>query len=155
MKKDKFMHYFNKEIDFLQCFKKFCFLGHAIYVLNVNIIDLKFLKGGKYEKPADNVIYVPRDENFSLEKTTDFLEFGKKSLSGKVEPLLLSLYLKLTPNEFNGFEEVQRLYDQEGGIKLPISTTMGTENVLKFPTPHVIQGTLIIHLNYNLAGTPT
>ncbi|KAH1237701.1 Seed linoleate 9S-lipoxygenase-2 [Glycine max] len=122
-----------------RCFKKFCFLGHAIYVLNVNIIDLKFLKGGKYEKPADNVIYVPRDENFSLEKTTDFLEFGKKSLSGKVEPLLLSLYLKLTPNEFNGFEEVQRLYDQEGGIKLPISTTMGTENVLKFPTPHVIQ----------------
>ncbi|KAG5016113.1 hypothetical protein JHK85_022249 [Glycine max] len=103
------------------------------------LLNDKNINGGKYEKPADNVIYVPRDENFSLEKTTDFLEFGKKSLSGKVEPLLLSLYLKLTPNEFNGFEEVQRLYDQEGGIKLPISTTMGTENVLKFPTPHVIQ----------------
>ncbi|KAK7381793.1 hypothetical protein VNO80_00340 [Phaseolus coccineus] len=93
--------------------------------------------GGEYEEP-DEVHYVPRDENFSNVKAKEFLELGTKTLAERVEPLLLSLHLKTTPNEFNGFEEVQRMY--EGGVNLPISITAnGTPSVLKFPPPHVIQ----------------
>ncbi|KAL9304332.1 hypothetical protein ACSQ67_021595 [Phaseolus vulgaris] len=91
----------------------------------------------EYEEPAE-VYYVPRDENFSHVKATEFLEFGTKTLGERVEPLLLSLYLKNTSNEFNGFEEVQRLY--EGGVNLPISiTAKGNPSVLEFPPPNVIQ----------------
>jgi len=95
------------------------------------------LTGGEYEEPADDN-YVPRDENFSNMKAKEFLEIRKKSF-GRVEPLLHSLYLKTTTNEFNGFEEVQRLY--EGGVNLPISIPgNSTPSVLEFPTPHVIKG---------------
>ncbi|CAJ1950885.1 unnamed protein product [Sphenostylis stenocarpa] len=92
--------------------------------------------GSEYEEQGQN--YVPRDEKFSHVKTSGFLEFGKKTLAAGVEPLLVSLYLKLTSNEFNSFEEVQKMY--EGGITLPVSVTgPGTQNVLQFPPPRVIQ----------------
>ncbi|ESW07507.1 hypothetical protein PHAVU_010G135600 [Phaseolus vulgaris] len=90
--------------------------------------------GEEYEEPA-NVSYIPRDEHFSHEKAKEFLEFGKKTFE-RVQPLLLSLYLKTTTNEFNGFEEVQKMY--EGGLNLPISITRNP-NVLEFPQPYLIQ----------------
>ncbi|KAJ1420347.1 PLAT/LH2 domain [Sesbania bispinosa] len=103
------------------------------------------------ESPGD--IYVPRDENFGHLKSSDFLTYGIKSLSQNVLPLFESVFLDsdFTPNEFDSFEEVRALY--EGGIKLPtdvisqisplpvlkeIFRTDG-ENVLQFPTPHVIK----------------
>ncbi|KOM30096.1 hypothetical protein LR48_Vigan878s001400 [Vigna angularis] len=93
--------------------------------------------GGNYEEQAE-VYYVPRDENFSDEKTAEFFILAKKALGGSVEPLLLSLYLKTTSNEFNGFEEVLKMY--EGGVNLPLSITgNGNPSVLDFPTPDVIK----------------
>ncbi|CAJ1950891.1 unnamed protein product [Sphenostylis stenocarpa] len=93
--------------------------------------------GGEYETQGEDY-YVPRDEKFSPMKTSEFLQNGTKILAERVEPLLLSLYLKTTTNEFNGFEEVQKLY--EGGVNLPLSINAnGTPNVLKFPPPHVIK----------------
>lgn len=106
------------------------------------------LTGGEYEE-ADEVYYVPRDENFSNVKTKELLELGTKTLAERVEPLLLSLHLKTTPNEFNGFEEVQRLY--EDGVNLPISITANaTPSVLKFPPPHLIQGNLVVSSHSNV-----
>jgi len=107
-------------------------------MIKVSLCLIYVLTDDEYEEPAE-VYYVPRDENFSHVKATEFLEFGTKTLGERVEPLLLSLYLKNTSNEFNGFEEVQRLY--EGGVNLPISiTAKGNPSVLEFPPPNVIQG---------------
>ncbi|XP_017407059.2 seed linoleate 9S-lipoxygenase [Vigna angularis] len=93
--------------------------------------------GEGYELP-DEVYYVPRDENFSDQKTAEFFQLSKKALGGSVQPLLLSLYLKTTSNEFNGFEEVLKMY--EGGVNLPLSITgNGNPSVLDFPTPDVIK----------------
>jgi len=103
------------------------------------------LTGEEYEEPA-KVSYIPRDEHFSHEKAKEFLEFGKKTFE-RVQPLLLSLYLKTTTNEFNGFEEVQRLY--EGGLNLPISVTRNP-NVLEFPQPYLIQGNLLVSCHSNV-----
>jgi len=110
-------------------------------------------QGGDYEVPAE-FNYVPRDENFSHVKTKEFLQLGTKTLGERVEPLLLSLYLKTTGNEFNGFEEVQKLY--EGGVNLPLSLTPnGAPSVLKFPKPSVIQGNLVTsHSNITTLITP-
>ncbi|KAL9304334.1 hypothetical protein ACSQ67_021597 [Phaseolus vulgaris] len=92
--------------------------------------------GGEYEELAEDN-YVPRDESFSNVKGKEFRELGKESL-GRIQPLLLSLYLKTTTNEFNGFEEVQKMY--EGGVNLPISITgNATPSVLQFPLPNVIK----------------
>jgi len=98
------------------------------------------LTGGEYEELAEDN-YVPRDESFSNVKGKEFRELGKESL-GRIQPLLLSLYLKTTTNEFNGFEEVQKMY--EGGVNLPISITgNATPSVLQFPLPNVIKGNLV------------
>ncbi|RDX62425.1 Seed linoleate 9S-lipoxygenase-2, partial [Mucuna pruriens] len=102
------------------------------------------------EKPGE--VYVPRDENFGHLKSSDFLAYGIKTLSQLVIPAFESVFdLNFTPNEFDSFQDVRDL--NEGGIKLPtdvISTisllpvikelfrTDG-EQVLKFPTPHIIQ----------------
>ncbi|XP_061365130.1 seed linoleate 9S-lipoxygenase-2 [Gastrolobium bilobum] len=105
-------------------------------------------KDPRCEKPGE--VYVPRDENFGHLKSSDFLSYGIKSLSQLVLPAFESA-MNFTPNEFDSFQDVRDLY--EGGIKLPtdvISTisplpvikelfrTDG-EQVLKFPTPHIIQ----------------
>jgi len=90
-------------------------------------------------------------------KSSDFLANGIKSISQFVLPAFESVFdLNLTPTEFDSFQDVRDLC--EGGIKLPtnvISTisplpvvkelfrTDG-EQVLKFPTPHVIQGAINI-----------
>ncbi|KOM30095.1 hypothetical protein LR48_Vigan878s001300 [Vigna angularis] len=102
--------------------------------------------GAEYEVP-DEVNYVPRDEDFSQEKTIEFLQLGTKTLAGRIEPLLLSLYLKTTSNEFNGFEEVEKMY--QGGVDLPLSITAngtpsvitgnGIPTVIDFPPPDVIK----------------
>ncbi|MED6113038.1 Lox2p [Stylosanthes scabra] len=97
----------------------------------------------KSETPAEET-YVPRDENFGLLKSSNFLIYKIKSLGQNLLPLLESL---ISHHEFHSFEEVRQLY--EGGIKLPtnmlskiahlpalkeILRTDG-ENVLKFPPP--------------------
>jgi len=82
---------------------------------------------------------VPRDENFSDQKIAEFLQLSKTALAGNLGPLVLSMYLKTTSNEFNGFEEVLKMY--EGGVNLPISITGNTPpSALNFPTPDVIKG---------------
>ncbi|XP_059288645.1 probable linoleate 9S-lipoxygenase 5 [Lycium ferocissimum] len=99
-------------------------------------------------------IYVPRDERFGHIKLSDFLTYALKSIVQFLIPEFQALF-DSTPNEFDSFEDVLRLY--EGGIKLPqgpflkalvdsipleilkeIIRTDG-EGKFKFPTPQVIQ----------------
>ncbi|KAI9084758.1 hypothetical protein K1719_033164 [Acacia pycnantha] len=98
-------------------------------------------------------IYVPRDERFGHLKLADFLAYALKSVVQVLKPELESLF-DSTPNEFDSFEDVIKLY--EGGIKVPegilkdirdniqaellkeILRTDGAK-LLKFPTPLVIK----------------
>ncbi|KAJ1424523.1 PLAT/LH2 domain [Sesbania bispinosa] len=107
-----------------------------------------------HSESRSNDVYLPRDEAFGHLKSSDFLTYGLKSVSQDVVPALESVFfdLNFTPNEFDSFDEVHRLYS--GGIKLPtnilskisplpvlkeIFRTDG-EQFLKFPPPKVIQG---------------
>nr|O22508.1 RecName: Full=Probable linoleate 9S-lipoxygenase 8 [Solanum tuberosum]AAB81595.1 lipoxygenase [Solanum tuberosum] len=99
-------------------------------------------------------IYVPRDERFGHLKMSDFLTYALKSIVQFILPELHALF-DGTPNEFDSFEDVLRLY--EGGIKLPqgplfkaltaaiplemIRELLRTdgEGILRFPTPLVIK----------------
>ena len=101
-------------------------------------------------------IYVPRDERFGHLKMSDFLGYGLKSVAQILYPALKSLF-DSTPNEFDSLEDVLKLY--EGGIKLPKGLQSLTDNIpfellkeilrtdgeaiLKFPTPQIIQGSLL------------
>ncbi|KAK4283368.1 hypothetical protein QN277_000323 [Acacia crassicarpa] len=98
-------------------------------------------------------IYVPRDERFGHLKLADFLAYALKSVVQVLKAELDSLF-NSTPNEFDSFEDVIKLY--EGGIKVPegilkhirdkihvelfkeILRTDG-EPLLKFPKPLVIE----------------
>ncbi|XP_010667400.2 probable linoleate 9S-lipoxygenase 5 [Beta vulgaris subsp. vulgaris] len=98
-------------------------------------------------------IYVPRDERFGHIKFSDFLAYAMKSIAQILLPELKSICDK-TPNEFDSFEDVMKLY--EGGITLPdgalkklkdripwemlkeLFRTDG-EQFLKFPMPDVIK----------------
>ncbi|KNA19536.1 hypothetical protein SOVF_060820 [Spinacia oleracea] len=98
-------------------------------------------------------IYVPRDERFGHIKMSDFLAYALKSIAQILLPELKSICDK-TPNEFDSFDHVMKLY--EGGIKLPVGAltklkdripwemikelvrTDG-EDFLKFPMPDVIK----------------
>ncbi|TKY52225.1 linoleate 9S-lipoxygenase 5 [Spatholobus suberectus] len=97
-------------------------------------------------------IYVPRDERFGHLKLADFLAYALKSIVQVLKPELESLF-DSTPNEFDSFEDVLKLY--EGGIEVPegmlkevrdnipaemlkeIFRTDG-QRFLKFPVPQVI-----------------
>ncbi|KAL5068732.1 hypothetical protein RYX36_019619 [Vicia faba] len=97
-------------------------------------------------------IYVPRDERFGHLKMSDFLAYALKSIVQVLKPELESLF-DSTPNEFDSFEDVLKLY--ESGIDVPegllkdvrdnihgemlkeIFRTDG-EKFLKFPMPQVI-----------------
>ncbi|XP_059302515.1 linoleate 9S-lipoxygenase 6 [Lycium ferocissimum] len=99
-------------------------------------------------------IYVPRDERFGHLKLADFLTYALKSIVQFILPELHALF-DGTPNEFDSFEDVLRMY--EGGIKLPqgplfksltnaiplemIKELLRTdgEGILRFPTPLVIK----------------
>lgn len=99
-------------------------------------------------------IYVPRDERFGHIKLADFLAYALKAIAQVIQPELESLFDK-TPNEFDTFEDVLKLY--EGGIKVPagvlkairdkipaemlkeILRTDG-DRLLKYPVPQVIKG---------------
>jgi linoleate 9S-lipoxygenase len=99
-------------------------------------------------------IYVPRDERFGHLKMSDFLAYALKSIVQVLKPELESLF-DSTPNEFDSFEDVLKLY--ESGIYVPegllkevrdnihgeilkeILRTDG-EKLLKFPMPQVIAG---------------
>lgn len=100
-------------------------------------------------------IYVPRDERFGHLKMSDFLTVYLKSIAQSFLPAFKALFDN-TPNEFDSFEDVLKLY--EGGVKLPegpllkaITDTIPLEilkdvfhsdgeGLFKFPTPQVIQG---------------
>ncbi|KAL2325272.1 hypothetical protein Fmac_024330 [Flemingia macrophylla] len=97
-------------------------------------------------------IYVPRDERFGHLKMADFLAYALRSIVQVLKPELESLF-NSTPNEFDSFEDVFKLY--EGGIEVPegllkkvrdnipaemlkeIFRTDG-QRFLKFPVPQVI-----------------
>jgi linoleate 9S-lipoxygenase len=99
-------------------------------------------------------IYVPRDERFGHLKMSDFLAYQLKSIAQFLKPELESIF-DSTPNEFDSFQDVLKLY--EGGFKLPhglletirdnipaemlkqIFPTDG-EGLLKYPMPQVIKG---------------
>uniref|UniRef100_A0A2N9FI35 Lipoxygenase n=1 Tax=Fagus sylvatica TaxID=28930 RepID=A0A2N9FI35_FAGSY len=98
-------------------------------------------------------IYVPRDERFGHLKLSDFLGYALKSIGQFLKPELESIF-DSTPNEFDSFQDVIKLY--EGGLKLPegvlehirdnipaellkeVFPTDG-EGLLKYPTPQVIE----------------
>lgn len=100
-------------------------------------------------------IYVPRDERFGHIKLSDFLTFALKSIVQLLLPEFKALF-DSTPNEFDSFEDVLKLY--EGGIKLPQGPLLKAitdsipleilkellrsdgEGLFKYPTPQVIQG---------------
>lgn len=95
--------------------------------------------------------YVPRDEQFTRIKFSEYLAYTLKFIAQITLPGIASLC-----NEFNSFEEVHRIY--EGGIKLPKVTLLRKvkeripwamikelvrsdgEQFLKFPMPDVIKG---------------
>lgn len=97
-------------------------------------------------------IYVPRDERFSHVKFSDFLGYAAKSIGQVVRPELKALFDK-TPNEFDSFEDILKLY--KDGFKLPKSYSKIRKNTnlelvkellrtdgekpLTFPTPDVIK----------------
>eukprot|EP00253_Pinus_taeda_P033839 PITA_33839 len=60
-------------------------------------------------------IYVPRDERFGHMKLSDFLAYSLESVAQFLVPELKSLF-DSTPNEFDSFEDVMKLYSD--GIKL-------------------------------------
>ena len=106
-------------------------------------------------------IYVPRDEKFGHLKMSDFLAYALKSIVQVLKPELESLF-DSTPNEFDSFEDVLKLY--ESGIDVPegllkdvrenihgeilkeILRTDG-EKLLKFPLPQVIAGTIYMDIS--------
>ncbi|CAK9186383.1 unnamed protein product [Ilex paraguariensis] len=65
-------------------------------------------------------IYVPRDERFDPVKFSDFLAYAFKSI-GQVLVSEISSF-DTTPNEFNNFQALLKLYDD--GVKLPNSQTL-------------------------------
>ncbi|KAK8684827.1 hypothetical protein V6N13_040843 [Hibiscus sabdariffa] len=99
-------------------------------------------------------IYVPRDEQFSQVKFSDFIAYSLKSLFQVLVPEIAALCDK-TINEFDSFQDVLDLY--EGGIKLPSDATIKKirdclpwelirelvrndgERLMKFPMPAVIK----------------
>ncbi|KAK6804963.1 hypothetical protein RDI58_002747 [Solanum bulbocastanum] len=99
-------------------------------------------------------IYVPRDERFGHLKMSDFLTVYLKSIVQSLLPAFKALFDN-TPNEFDSFEDVLKLY--EGGVKLPEGPLLKAitdsipleilkdifhsdgEGLFKFPTPQVIQ----------------
>jgi hypothetical protein len=95
-------------------------------------------------------IYVPRDERFGHLKMSDFLAYGLKSIAQFLIPALESIF-DSTPNEFDSFQNVLKLYEGEvklphgfletipAGILKPIFPTDG-EGLLKYPMPQVIKG---------------
>ncbi|KAL5566066.1 hypothetical protein UlMin_029230 [Ulmus minor] len=111
----------------------------------------------KFEKRLKLVlslnIYVPRDERFGHLKLSDFLAYALKSIGQFIKPELEAL-LDKTPDEFDSFDDVLKLY--EGGIELPegllknvrdnipaemlkeIFRTDG-ERLLQFPLPQIIK----------------
>ncbi|EXB56580.1 putative linoleate 9S-lipoxygenase 5 [Morus notabilis] len=98
-------------------------------------------------------IYAPRDERFGHLKLSDFLAYALKSIGQFLKPELEDVF-NSTPNEFDSFEDVLKLY--EGGVEVPegllksirdstpaeiikeIFRTDG-ERLLKFPVPQVIK----------------
>ncbi|KAJ6694317.1 hypothetical protein OIU85_005040 [Salix viminalis] len=99
-------------------------------------------------------IYVPRDERFSHLKMADVLAYGLKTVA-QVAKNGLDAFADATPNEFDSFDDVLKLY--EGGIKLPCVPLLENirkniplefleeifrsdgERFFKFPKPQVIQ----------------
>lgn len=99
--------------------------------------------------------YVPRDEQFTRIKFSEYVAYSLKSIAQVMLPEIASLCDK-TINEFDSFEDVHRIY--EGGIKLPKVTLLRKvkeripwamikelvrsdgERFLKFPMPDVIKG---------------
>ncbi|KAL0387503.1 UNVERIFIED_CONTAM: putative linoleate 9S-lipoxygenase 5 [Sesamum radiatum] len=99
-------------------------------------------------------IYVPRDERFSQLKMSDFVAYALKSIFQFLAPEFKALFDK-TPDEFDSFEDVLKLYD--GGIKvsndsllekirerIPIEMIKELlrsdgETGFKFPLPQVIK----------------
>ncbi|XP_072990735.1 linoleate 9S-lipoxygenase 6-like [Typha latifolia] len=100
-------------------------------------------------------IYVPRDERFGHLKMADFLTYAIKALAQSVLPILDGIF-NGTPNEFDSFEDILKLY--EGGFPVPnipllnelrekipfemikeLLRTEGNQRLLKLPKPQVIQ----------------
>nr|WCQ76780.1 LOX4 [Salvia miltiorrhiza] len=99
-------------------------------------------------------IYVPRDERFSHLKMSDFVAYALKSLFQFLVPVLKDLFDK-TPDEFDSFEDVLRLYDGATEVSnvtmlekirqhIPLETIRELlrsdgEKTYNFPLPHVIK----------------
>ncbi|KAF5786360.1 putative linoleate 9S-lipoxygenase [Helianthus annuus] len=64
-------------------------------------------------------IYVPRDERFNHIKFSDFLGYAAKSIGQVVRPEVKAVFDR-TPNEFDSFDDVMKLY--KGWFNLPKHT---------------------------------
>ncbi|WOK93052.1 hypothetical protein Cni_G01745 [Canna indica] len=100
-------------------------------------------------------IYVPRDERFGHLKMADFLTYALKAIVQGLLPVLHAIFDE-TPNEFDSFEDVLKLY--EGGLPVPniplldeirqripfemlkeVIRIEPNQRLLKLSMPHVIQ----------------
>ncbi|XP_020241513.1 probable linoleate 9S-lipoxygenase 5 [Asparagus officinalis] len=100
--------------------------------------------------------YVPRDERFGHLKQSDFRDNLIKALVKSLIPLLNAI-INGTPNEFDSFEDILRMF--EGGLPVPdvplvdevregiksellksiVGPDQGGKRLIKFSKPHVIQ----------------
>ncbi|CAJ2631629.1 unnamed protein product [Trifolium pratense] len=91
-------------------------------------------------------IYVPRDERFGHLKLTDFLGYALKAIVPIIKPELESLF-DSTPNEFDSFEDVLKLYGEIKEIRdynihaerLKENLQIDGEKLFKYPVPQVIK----------------
>ncbi|KAM0830996.1 hypothetical protein ACQ4PT_065837 [Festuca glaucescens] len=67
--------------------------------------------------PLLQQFYVPRDECFNHAKKADFTAYAIKAFKGGILPLAREQLDRITPREFDDFDDIYKLYD--GGLRIP------------------------------------
>lgn len=93
-------------------------------------------------------IYVPRDEQFSRHKKSEFQDNKWKSLIQAVSPGIEAYLNFISRDEFNSFQEINSVYD-DGTSNVLDPFTSGFFKAIsckgKFPLPQVIKGIIYIY----------
>jgi hypothetical protein len=67
--------------------------------------------------PLLQQFYVPRDECFNHVKKADFTAYAIKAVKGGILSLAREQFDRITPHEFDDFDDIYKLYD--GGLRIP------------------------------------